>query len=328
MTRNLREHPRELDFLAEATSAHLGIPKAFVEKDFWVTEVLRAATAACSVRMNDGFDSPVSFVFKGGTSLSRVFGLINRFSEDVDLLAVFPPMASISARHTVLKQVDRHVQEHLGLSQEEVSTSSSTNGVKRFTRYPYRATSSSSEIREGVLLELGTRGSRSPFIEHEYRSLISDFAIRQLGEADTAWEEFGAFRVLVLAPERTLLEKLSAVHDAAVRRDSRDLVRFGRHFHDIHFLLKSDAVLQSLTDLGAAGIQEIFHEIYVESLESGLNASPRPEGGYANSPAFDPDYVLSNEIARGVDLAKGLLYVEGPSIHEIRMTVRQFSALL
>lgn len=56
---------------------------AHVEKDFWVTEVLRGI-ARCSA------DTGVSAVFKGGTSLSKAFGLIRRFSEDVDVIVIAP----------------------------------------------------------------------------------------------------------------------------------------------------------------------------------------------------------------------------------------------
>ena len=56
---------------------------AHVEKDFWVTEVLRGV-ARCSA------DTGVSAVFKGGTSLSKAFGLIQRFSEDVDVIIIAP----------------------------------------------------------------------------------------------------------------------------------------------------------------------------------------------------------------------------------------------
>ncbi|MGH8997927.1 MAG: nucleotidyl transferase AbiEii/AbiGii toxin family protein [Acidimicrobiia bacterium] len=54
-----------------------GIPAAHVEKDFWVTEVLRGVVAGAVA-------SKVVMVFKGGTSLSKAYGIIERFSEDVD----------------------------------------------------------------------------------------------------------------------------------------------------------------------------------------------------------------------------------------------------
>ncbi len=106
MTKWLSDHADDLNALVAQTAAAQGLPAAYVEKDFWVTEVLRAAAIERPVTMPDGSTAPVTFLFKGGTSLSRVFGIVNRFSEDVDLLAVFPEGAATNARHKVLKQVD------------------------------------------------------------------------------------------------------------------------------------------------------------------------------------------------------------------------------
>ena len=69
--------------LAEQVADRTGIPASHIEKDFWVTEVLRGAAAVATA-------SNLEIVFKGGTSLSKAFGLIERFSEDVDLLVVIP----------------------------------------------------------------------------------------------------------------------------------------------------------------------------------------------------------------------------------------------
>ena len=60
-----------------ATAAQLNIPEIFIEKDYWVT---------CALHLI--FHEPIGkeAVFKGGTALSKCFGLIDRFSEDIDLV--------------------------------------------------------------------------------------------------------------------------------------------------------------------------------------------------------------------------------------------------
>ena len=60
------------------TAASRGINEAIVEKDFWVCWVLKKIFTDPDLREH--------IVFKGGTSLSKVFGLIERFSEDIDLI--------------------------------------------------------------------------------------------------------------------------------------------------------------------------------------------------------------------------------------------------
>lgn len=81
MSWSLRQLPDALAVAAERVAQATGIPMAHVEKDFWVTEALRGL-AVCSAATG------VSIVFKGGTSLSKAFGLIQWFSEDVGVVPV------------------------------------------------------------------------------------------------------------------------------------------------------------------------------------------------------------------------------------------------
>ena len=74
----LRTGGGDLDVLVGAVAAERGLPEAMVEKDLWV----------CYLLDHLFHRSPYgrSMVFKGGTSLSKAFGVIERFSEDVDLI--------------------------------------------------------------------------------------------------------------------------------------------------------------------------------------------------------------------------------------------------
>ena len=156
MTARLRDDPDALNALVSRVAQHRGVNPAYVEKDFWVTEVLRIASRP---RPIVGSDEPVGFIFKGGTSLSRVFGLIDRFSEDIDLLVAFPQGPGASARHAVLKQVDAEIGVHLGTPG---IVGPSTTGVKRDTTYVYPASFSGGVLKEGALLEMGSRGGTHP----------------------------------------------------------------------------------------------------------------------------------------------------------------------
>jgi len=319
----LRDHPDELTALVQRTADARRIPVAHVEKDFWVTEVLRAASTPCEIRLIDGSMAPVTFTFKGGTSLSRVFGIIDRFSEDVDLIAHFPDGASPQARHSVLKAVDHSVREHLGVAQEDAEVQSSTTGVKRYTAYPYRTHQSDRSLKDRVVLELGSRGGSAPSARHPFRSLVADFALTVLGGSSSDWEEFVAFDVIVLAPERTLLEKLAAVHDAASRFDTERLLRSGRHFYDIYRLLQDSRVVEALGVLGERGIARLAEDIDSHSLAGEFSVTPRPPGGYADSPAFDEAHECFSSIEAGVDASHALVYGEAVTIKAIIEIVRK-----
>jgi hypothetical protein len=139
----------------------------------------------------------------------------------------------------------------LGLCSESIGVAGAVpdrleEGVKRYTTYRYPVTEYDEGLKEGVLLELGSRGGTHPAGLHSNRSMVADYAITELGETEDTWEEFASFMVNVLAPERTLLEKIAAVHDAATRGDTDTLLRHGRHFYDIDRLLNTSTVIEAL----------------------------------------------------------------------------------
>ena len=118
----LREDLDSLTALIRLAAEHLGHDAAFLEKDFWVTELLRAVAVGDYVTDANGNRLPVTTVFKGGTSLSRVFHLIDRFSEDVDLLVVFPESAGATARQKALRRIAETARTHLGLTADGCTT--------------------------------------------------------------------------------------------------------------------------------------------------------------------------------------------------------------
>lgn len=328
MSEQLRQHPDDLDALVTQTAAGRGLPTPYVEKDFWVTEVLRAAAVDREVTIPDGSTAPVTFLFKGGTSLSRVFGIVDRFSEDVDLLAVFPDGATSNARHKVLKKVDADVTAHLGLTKQAATVGASTTGVKRYTTYHYPVEANDEGLKEGVLLELGSRGGTYPAGPHSYRSMVADYAMSELGESEDTWEEFTSFDVNVLAPERTLLEKIAAVHDAAVRNDAATLLKHGRHFYDIDRLLNTANVTDALIGLGATGFAELIEDINAHSEDAGFSWSPRPDDGYGDSPAFDPNHPSHRSILTGYESAQHLIHGVRVSFAHLLATVSTHRANL
>jgi hypothetical protein len=103
----LFEHP-EFDQAMLRAASHFDLSEQFVEKDYYVTEILRIIAAELGDRA----------VFKGGTSLSKGWGLINRFSEDIDLFvnpATFDPPLGKNAIDRTLKQLSKAVSEHPAL---------------------------------------------------------------------------------------------------------------------------------------------------------------------------------------------------------------------
>lgn len=327
---HLREQPDDLAALVTATADALQIDAGFIEKDFWVIEVLRAATVPAEVTAKDGRRHPVQAIFKGGTSLSRAYGLIERFSEDVDLLVSFPPVdIGVGSRDKVLKTIRDNVADHLGAAGAQTAV---TTGVKRNIRYPYPARYGSAEITEGVLLEMGSRGGAFPTQQHHLRSLVASHAIDTLHEPEDTWPEFELVTMAVLAPERTLLEKLALLHDAASRypddKARTKLLTGGRHLYDIHQLLNSPDVLNALRALGPDGLTDLCRDIDEHSENAEFSYTPRPADGYRASPLLEPATAALDPLRTGYLSAMNLVYGLKPSVDECLATIRDRAALL
>lgn len=268
----------------EAAAERLGITATAVEKDYWVTQALRV--------LADEF--PDDFVFKGGTSLSKSYGLIERFSEDVDLLIVTGTRGK-GAVDRLMKEMGTAVADHMGATSQ---SEHAERGVHRTYRIAYPTDRpQTTAIEPSVLLEMGVRGGDEPSRRVEIRTLLGD-VLHDAGTDVSGFVDLERFAVRVLHPGRTLLEKLSAIHAEAIRLEADPgttaTARIGRHFYDVSRLLTNDEVASFLAD--DATVEAVLEEIEQVSREHFATTATgklRPEGGFAHSPAFD----LSSDVA-------------------------------
>ena len=272
MTWRLRDDPEAVGVAASAIEDSTGIPAAHVEKDFWVTEALRAAAERAA-------SEETTIVFKGGTSLSKAHRLIRRFSEDIDLLVVVPG-DSRNAADRCLKSITAAVGEALGV-EGDVDTATATKGRKRTTRFEYPIRHRHDGLRPSVLLELGARGGMLPANAMTICSLITEHS----GEVglDMGFEEAAPFQIRVLHTARTLVEKLMILHHAAVLGDKAERVRLVRHYYDVWCLLSDASTLSALTIWPC---DALAREVEIFTIDAGMKTSPRPDGGFGMSPAF------------------------------------------
>lgn len=313
----LRDDLDALTVLVRRTADYLGILDTFVEKDFWVTELLRAVAPGWNA---DG--QQVNTVFKGGTSLSRVYRLTERFSEDIDILLVYPDGLSTSRREDALKGIAERARAHLGLDGEQAVSSSSTRGVKRNVSYFYPRRFVSPAAREHLLLEMGSRGGPEPHGPGIVTSMVAEYARDVLGETSQDWQEWEPVHVAVLSAERTLLEKCALLHDLAVRIGEGDtdalskMHTAGRHYYDLGCLMNSPQVRRNLASLGTTGVVALTADIDERSNGAGWSFRPRPAGGFAASPAFDPSAACHEAAAAAYATAMEMVHGERPSLEQ------------
>jgi hypothetical protein len=230
----------EFRLLLELISSTRGVDPGVVEKDYWVTHTLWAIQA-------QGWE----LWFKGGTSLSKGFSLIERFSEDLDLRLqpgpgrTLPEVSSwtkdspshVASRRAHLEALGRALVIPGAVVQDapEHWDDRCRNAAYR-VEYPRQVeTRLGGVLREHVLLEVGD-ARVTPFVPCDLSSFVHD----QLREAGQAGEfiDNRALSVRCVHPLVTALEKL----DAISRRFSRDPVEaatFIRHYEDVARVLEA-----------------------------------------------------------------------------------------
>ncbi len=270
----LRHSPDAVAVAATRVEKVTGIPMAHVEKDFWVTEALRGVAHHSEI-------TGVSVVFKGGTSLSKAFGLIRRFSEDVDIIVILPGH-STGQDDRLIKGFVAAAEASTGLA-STVDPGTATKGVKRTVTLNYPTDAAHGPLRSGVLLELGTRGGAMPTMQRQVSSLLVEHGPAAGIELDFAEAE--PMTMHVLAPVRTLVEKLMLLHHAASIGDASEQQRLARHYYDLWCLLGDDETIAALADSPA---DVLAREVKTFTYASGLGGTSRPADGFAASPAFDP----------------------------------------
>lgn len=230
-----------------------GLPENAIEKDWWVTLVLRAV-----------FSTPLrpSLLFKGGTSLSKGWDLIERFSEDIDLAlnrdaigAQFAGDISNRAIGRLREESHRFVREEfqeallasfaaMNLSAEKFSiTQDKAENADPHLLINYQSLYEPSPyLPPRVKIEISTRSLMEPWTERSIRSFIG----RRFSDQDFA---DSVFEVPVVEPRRTFLEKAFLLHEEFLREHDQIRVRrLSRHLYDLEKLMDTEHGMQALTD--------------------------------------------------------------------------------
>ena len=218
-----------------ATAQRLQMAEIYVEKDYWVTAALH--------KIFHSKAAPYS-VFKGGTALSKAHRLIDRFSEDIDLVVIPSPGDSSNQLKNKLRAVTAAVTELL--PEIEVAGTTNKRGMIRKTAHVYKKIGVSGiygQVRETIILETTWLGSSDPHIPLPVSSYITDMMM--FAGQGTLIQQYalGPFTVQVLSKERTFCEKImSLVRFSLTETPYRDLANKIRHIYDLHMMLKDPEI--------------------------------------------------------------------------------------
>ena len=304
-----------LDDSAEAAAAVLGdVDAETLIKDYWVTEALRI--------LSDQFGP--YFVFKGGTSLTKAVGCVDRFSEDLDILITAKPDGQSFTG--LMKSMITAVEVGVGFDGELKASRRNVSRAVSFT-YPTR--------REGlfkpeILLEMGVRGTDVPnHLVYGIRPMFAD--VPDLALDGDRYPDLRRFDVRVLHPVRTLWEKIVLLHtdvESGTWRENPDPSRFARHYGDVGALLSLPEIRDLLAD---ATLRATLDQEVRQNSEQWFEPAPAvPEGGYANSPAFLPSGDYGAFLDKYFEEAVDVLWapVSRPSLEGVLRIVQSNSMLV
>ena len=252
-----------------ATAARLGTTVQNVEKDFWVCWVLDAL-------FNGRHDDEPRLLFKGGTSLSKGHGLIERFSEDVDITifredidapASVEELEALSGkkRERRLDEIRLACQAFIGgplkdrldkLAKNLPATGRAlqvtldeddADGQTLLLQYP-PVTAADSYVRPAVKIEAGAKSALDP---HEILS------IKPYVSNEAAGFDLTVPNVTTVEPLRTFWDKVLILHSLRYSFDEKGRLRGGgqrvsRHYYDVDHMLRTDIGRRAMGDLAMA----------------------------------------------------------------------------
>ncbi len=210
------------------TAQELGILDIYVEKDYWVTFALKIIFSSEAAEYT---------IFKGGTALSKCYGIIERFSEDIDLVVV-----RTDESNNQLKNKTKKISKILELYFPEIEVEGITQkmGMNRKTAHSYAKEFSGEfgQVRDSIIIEASWLGYFEPNENREIKTLIAEMMDKN--DQTQLISEYGLepFNVSVLKPTRTLCEKIMSLVRFSYSEDGiSDLKSKVRHIYDIYKML-------------------------------------------------------------------------------------------
>lgn len=260
----------------QAAATHYKLREIFIEKDYWVTRVLKNLAASQYAE---------HVVFKGGTALSKAYGCIERFSEDIDLAILKQTGMSDAKLKTLIKEVEASVIAGLTYF---VHPSEQKRGRNRKTFYQYDkkiGAEGFGTVKDHIQLEINAFTQPVPHEKKEITSMLGKFLVSGFGDQV---KQYGLepFTINVLTRERTFFEKLLSVVRLSHDSQAQVLGKL-RHFYDMYQILRQ----QDLHGLVLAdGSFVLLDMVRVDDEANGTFTGPWLQQPMADSPLF-ADYV-------------------------------------
>ena len=242
----IKASDEEKQILFQNTAEKMKMHPAIIEKDFWVVALLDYLFHICPWKH--------AFTFKGGTSLSKGYQLIKRFSEDIDLILDWRVLgygenepweerskskqeqfnkeanqkAEIFLREQLLPVLQKELSEYFSIEANVYIDEDDAQTIN--FQYPQLYTNQS--ILQVVRLEIGALAAWTPAASVSIQSYVAE-CYGDIFQKKTT-------EILTVKPERTFWEKATILHHEANRPENSLMPpRYSRHYYDLYCMLNS-----------------------------------------------------------------------------------------
>ena len=318
---SLPKDEREVLFLN--TAQKTGMPPAIVEKDFWVCYMLDYLFHRCEWKDR--------FVFKGGTSLSKAYHLIERFSEDIDLILDWRLLgyglkepweprsntqqdrfttASTNKTKALLEgsfipMLQKGVSDEIG---ESASVFLEKNGEPT-VNFAYPQIFSDRSILQVIRLEIGTLAAWSPSKD----AVITSFAAEQYPQVFTHPDSV----IRTAVPERTFWEKVTILHREANRVQGDFPRRYSRHYYDLFQVFGSEVKRSAFQK------PDLLKDVVDFNMKFYRCPWAKYEEAYPGTIRLIPQEKYFSEIQDDYGRMKNMIYGTVPSFEQIITVIRE-----
>ena len=253
-----------------AASQYLDIKLEFVEKDYWITLVL--SRLAKSKYVDES-------VFKGGTSLSKGYNLIERFSEDVDIAIINDKEKTGNEIKTIIRNIEKEITTDLNELQMDGVTSKGSRFRKSVFEY---VSIDKGNANNKLIVEINSFANPFPFQKLSIQSMVFDFLMKTGNEKYIEQYSLRPFEVNVLSKEQTLIEKLVSLIRFSFKENTVESISEKiRHFYDLYYLMKNSVCIEFVAS-------DSFKKQFDTILQHDREIFEEPKGWQSKSVAKSP----------------------------------------
>lgn len=257
-----------------ATAASFGLKDYQVEKDYYVSLFLKELSK---------LTTDISIVFKGGTSLSKCYSIIDRFSEDIDLAVKFNNNKVTSGERRILKKMILQIIESLNLNFLNPDEVRSRRDYNEYHVGYDNSYVGDSEMGPHIIVETIVVYRPYPCETKKVSNYITKY-LETNDESELIRKyELQPFEMMIQTVERTFIDKLFAICDYHL---DQKYFRYSRHIYDLHMIWNSGILNHKL-------IESIIEEVIKDRQLNGVR-------NYSCNPGAEPRKVIKEIIDRKV----------------------------